>query len=74
MTADGHIYLIDFGLSIQLSERQEFAQSFVGSPLYIVPERFVEGGLINYKADIYGVGSIFYFMLHGEAPYQSEAL
>ena len=37
MNGDGHISLIDFGLSIILDESEEFAESFVGTPLYIAP-------------------------------------
>lgn len=71
--SDGHILLTDFGLSIELSEGEEFAESFVGTPLFMVPERMEGTGKVNYKADIYGVGSIFYFMLHGKSPYESDS-
>ena len=37
LTQEGHIYLIDFGLSIELDENEEFAQTFVGTPLYLAP-------------------------------------
>lgn len=71
---EGHICLIDFGLSIELEEGQEFAESFVGTPLYLAPE-WVEGtGRINHKADIFGVGCIFYLMLHGHAPFEGDDL
>lgn len=69
LTQEGHIYLIDFGLSIELNDEQEFAESFVGTPLYLAPERLEGTGKINFKADIYGVGCIFYFLLHGHAPF-----
>lgn len=41
----------------------------MGSPLYIVPERLDGDGRINYKGDIYGVGCIFYTLLHGKTPF-----
>jgi len=31
-------------------------------------------GKVNYKADIYGVGCIFYFLLHGHAPFEADTL
>jgi len=36
------------------------AESFLGTPLYLAPERFTGSGSINFKSDIYGVGCIFY--------------
>ena len=69
LNGNGHISLIDFGLSIELDESTEFAESFVGTPLYLAPERLEGSGRTNFKADIYGVGCIFYQMLHGKAPY-----
>lgn len=68
----GHICLIDFGLSIELDENQEFAESFVGTPLYLAPEQIVSNGKINYKADIFGVGAIFFFLLHGRTPFEGQ--
>jgi serine/threonine protein kinase len=44
----------------------------LGTPLYLAPERFQGGGQINFKSDIYGVGCIFYEMLHGESPFHSN--
>jgi serine/threonine protein kinase len=38
----------------------------------LAPERFQGGGQINFKSDIYGVGCIFYEMLHGESPFHSS--
>lgn len=73
LNGDGHISLIDFGLSIELQEDEEFAVTFVGTPLYLSPERLDGNGKINYKADIYGVGCIFYEMLHGRTPYEAES-
>lgn len=65
----GHLYLIDFGLAKELNSEDENAESFLGTPLYLPPERFNGDGSINYKSDIYGVGCIFYEMLHGESPF-----
>ena len=33
----GHIFLIDFGLSKELSEKEMSATSFLGTPLYLPP-------------------------------------
>lgn len=70
--AKGHIALIDFGLAKQLDNEDDYAESFLGTPLYLAPERFQGGGQINFKSDIYGVGCIFYEMLHGESPFHSS--
>lgn len=40
----------------------------------MAPERLEGNGKINFKADIYGVGCIFYLMLHGHAPYEADSL
>jgi len=33
----GHIFLVDFGLSKELSSEDELAESFLGTPLYLAP-------------------------------------
>ncbi len=70
---DGHLYLTDFGLAKQLEDEEEEAHSFLGTPLYLAPERFMNNGSgIDYKSDIYAVGIIFYEMLHGYHPFSAD--
>ena len=40
--------------------------------MYLAPERFKGSGAVNFKSDVYGVGCIFYEMLHGETPFRGS--
>ena len=42
---DGHVRLVDFGLSKQGNDSQFIAKSFCGSPAYISPEMLAKGGV-----------------------------
>jgi serine/threonine protein kinase len=33
----GHISLIDFGLAKELDNEEDYAESFLGTPLYLAP-------------------------------------
>jgi serine/threonine protein kinase len=61
---EGHLFLVDFGLAKELHSEEDYAESFLSTPLYLAPERFTGSGSINFKSDVYGVGCVFYQMLH----------
>lgn len=56
---DGTVKLADFGLSLLLSSTTDNAQSFVGTPYYMAPERLMETQY-NFKADIWSMGCLLY--------------
>ena len=70
---DNSIALIDFGLAKRLRLRMEITDSgeIFGTPYYMSPEQG-HGESVDERSDIYSLGVIFYEMLTGDKPYQSE--
>ena len=63
---EGHIRLVDFGLSKQVETNSvNFrAKSFCGSPAYISPEMLQKKG-VGKESDYYCLGAVLYEMLVG---------
>ena len=68
---DGHVKLVDFGLSKQGDRSNFVAKSFCGSPAYLSPEMLIKKG-VGKESDYYCLGAVLYEMLVGEPPYFSE--
>jgi serine/threonine protein kinase len=64
----GHIKLIDFGLSKRVSSKKSLNTSYVGSIGYLAPE-LRDGKGYNFQADLYSLGSLLYEMLHRFPPF-----
>jgi serum/glucocorticoid-regulated kinase 2 len=64
----GHIKLIDFGLSKKIPTYEFLALSFCGSPAYLSPEVIKSEGATK-ATDIYTIGTILYEMLTGYPPH-----
>lgn len=67
---DGHVKIIDFGLSKQNIGKNTVSFSFCGSPEYMSPE-MVNGQAHGRTIDYYGLGAILFEMLVGFPPYYS---
>ncbi|MEM7798676.1 MAG: serine/threonine-protein kinase [Chloroflexota bacterium] len=71
----GYIYLSDFGIarltgrSITLSG----SNSMMGTPAYMSPEQIVGGKPVDHRCDIYALGIIFFQMLTGALPFESDS-
>ena len=72
---DGVIALADFGVAKNLSSNTTQTQVGVsfGSPYYLSPEQAM-GKMTDHRSDLYSLGVIFYEMLTGDRPYQSDSL
>ena len=68
---EGHVKLIDFGLSKQNIGRNAVSFSFCGSPEYMSPE-MLNGGAHSRAVDYYGLGALLYEMLIGIPPFYSQ--
>jgi serine/threonine protein kinase len=69
---DGHVKLIDFGLSKQGLSKDGVTFSFCGSPEYMTPE--VLNGVSHGRAvDFYGLGALLYEMLVGIPPFYDKS-
>ncbi|OGA13278.1 MAG: hypothetical protein A3H33_17000 [Betaproteobacteria bacterium RIFCSPLOWO2_02_FULL_65_20] len=72
---NGVIALADFGVAKDLSNdttKTQFGVSF-GSPYYLSPEQ-AKGIMVDHRSDLYSLGVIFYEMLMGRRPYESDSL
>lgn len=70
---DGHVVLIDFGLTKQevadeKSTRRLTSSSAIGTEGYAPPEQYSRNTQFAPTTDIYALGATLYFLLTGEAP------
>lgn len=66
------VVLIDFGFaSFEGSARLTAQGTVVGSLRYIAPERLL-GEMIDHRSDVYAIGIIFYELLTGRPPFDSN--
>ena len=65
----GHVKLVDFGLSKHQGDKENLAHSFIGSEGYISPEINLRRGH-NYLHDVYSLGVLMYDLLHGYLPFE----
>ncbi|MGD9646551.1 MAG: serine/threonine-protein kinase [Pirellulales bacterium] len=69
--------LLDFGLATSTEEMVDVRLTqdgtIAGSPLYLAPERFLEGGEPDARSDIYALGGVLYFVLTGRPPFRGDS-
>ncbi len=74
---EGKPHVTDFGLARRIENGSELTQSGMpmGTPSYMSPEqaRGERGGLTT-ATDVYGLGSILYALLTGQAPFAGSSL
>ncbi len=77
------VKVLDFGVAKFMwgdSEARESAdltrpESSVGTPRYMAPEQMGSGGNVDFRADIYALGGVFYFMLSGgRVPVEADTI
>lgn len=69
---EGNFKLADFGFCKELGT-ETMTRTMLGSPLYMAPE-ILRGEPYSVNADIWSVGVIFFEMLYGFCPYQSNSI
>lgn len=70
VTAEGTIFLIDFGIARFFKEGQEHDTEYLGSRGYAAPEQHGLGQTTP-RTDIYGLGVTLHHCLTGQDPYHS---
>ncbi|EDR29872.1 serine/threonine protein kinase Nek3, putative [Entamoeba dispar SAW760] len=59
LMADGTVKIGDFGIGRMLSEKEQIANTVIGTPYYLSPE-ICEGIPYDYKSDMWSLGCILY--------------
>lgn len=76
LDAGGRVHVADFGLaeSVDTTDGGEGvpATGVVGTPQYIAPEQ-ARGLQVDFRADIYSLGILFYELLNGTRPFEDAA-
>ena len=63
--------LVDFGLAKVTNTRITQPNYFIGTPSYTSPEQ-IKGGKLDYRSDLYALGTVAYEMLMGRLPFDSD--
>lgn len=73
LTEDNRVVVMDFGIARVISEGHLTATGMtVGTPHYFAPEQG-GGQPVDYRADIYALGVVFYELLTGHVPYDADS-
>lgn len=62
------IKIFDFGLACEVADGGT-VEHYCGSPLYLAPEVLMTTPHCPIKADMWSIGTIFYYVLHGDSPF-----
>ena len=75
--AEGHGHITDFGLAKRVEADAEMTANgaILGTPAYMAPEQAAgRRGAITTATDVYGLGSVLYTLLTGQAPFAGESV
>ncbi|HEV8323125.1 MAG TPA: serine/threonine-protein kinase [Myxococcota bacterium] len=69
---DGTLKLMDFGIA-QMVDAQSVTMTgtLLGSPAHMSPEH-IEGKPLDFRADVFALGTILYFLATGALPFQGD--
>jgi hypothetical protein len=67
--ANARVMICDFGIAREAVPAEGGLDSVLGSPAYMAPEQAFDRGHIDFRADIYALGSTLYQLLTGKRPF-----
>jgi tetratricopeptide (TPR) repeat protein/predicted Ser/Thr protein kinase len=68
----GRVYVMDFGIARSLvTKGMTQTGALIGTPDYMSPEQ-AKGQTLDVRSDLFTVGIIFYELLSGQTPYESD--
>jgi tetratricopeptide (TPR) repeat protein/predicted Ser/Thr protein kinase len=72
---NGRVVVMDFGIarSMEGTGGQTSTGALLGTPAYMSPEQ-AKGDKVDTRSDLFSLGIIFYELLTGVAPYESETM
>lgn len=73
MLPDGRATLMDFGVVKEPGGDLTTVGEVVGTVAYIAPEQ-ISGGPVDFRADLYSLGAVYYLMLTGRRPFNARTL
>ncbi len=72
------VKILDMGLALfkedEYSLTLEFNEKILGTADYLAPEQAINSHTVDHRADVYGLGCTFFFMLAGEPPFNIGSL
>lgn len=70
----GHPFIADFGIARLTGNSTQLTATHatIGTPAYMSPEQVKADKGIDHRSDIYSMGVIFYELLTGRVPYESD--
>ena len=73
--AGGRVVVMDFGIarSLEATGGQTSTGALLGTPAYMSPEQ-ARGDRVDTRSDLFSLGVIFYELLTGKPPYESETM
>lgn len=73
LDSEGNAKIVDFGLALVTQGGKAKAEEIWATPYYVPPEA-IEGGVEDFRADIYAFGATFYHALAGKPPCDEESM
>jgi serine/threonine-protein kinase len=71
VTRDGRLKITDFGIAKLDSLKHTQTGIMIGTPVYMAPERYVEGEC-DLRCDLYSVGVVLFELLTGRRPFNGS--